>query len=117
MALPDTPLELPQVHRHHRVDRACAAMAALAMGAAVALWTVELTTRPVLGSGLTLMVSLTGALLTVAWLIVSLERRIILHLQRIEGARYRDGYAAGYVDAINRSREARHERPSLRPVQ
>lgn len=116
MALPDTPIELPQVRRRHRRDRIYAALAAVTIGAAAALWAVELTTRSVPYSGLALMASMIAVLLTVAWLIASLERRMVLHLHRIEGARYRDGYASGYLDAANRFRDHRHERPSLRPV-
>lgn len=116
MALPDTPIELPQVRRRNRRDRTCAVLAAVTMGAAVALWSMELTARAVPASGLALMVSLTAALLTVAWLISAMERRLVGHLHRIEGTRYRDGYAAGYLDAAQRFREGHYERPSLRPV-
>jgi hypothetical protein len=58
-----------------------------------------------------------SAFLAVAWLITATERRLVQHLRRIEGTRYRDGYAAGYLDAAARARaHPPYDRPSLRPV-
>jgi hypothetical protein len=116
MALPD-PQHAPRDRRRDRRDRALVVLAASAMGAAGALWIVELSTgEPVLVPGSTEKLLLVASLLTVAWLITSLERRLVQHLRRIEGARYRDGYAAGYLDAAVQSQKEQYGRPSLRPV-
>jgi hypothetical protein len=94
-------------------------LATTALSASLALWTVELSSgTPLLAPGFTTVTWMAGMLLTVAWLVTSQERRLARRLQGIEGARYRDGYAAGYLDAVNQRQTAQYERerPSLRPV-
>jgi hypothetical protein len=115
MAVPDAATDARQ--RRFHPDHACAILAVPIAALAVALWVIELGNgQAPLAPGLTTGLVVTAALLVVGWLIMSLERRVVAHLERIEGSRYRDGYADGYIEATNRRNGNGYERPTLRPV-
>lgn len=117
MALPDPQFEAPRDRHRERRDRVLGVLAAGSMGATIALWVAEAGGgEPILVVGFTNKLLTAATLLTVAWLIVSMERRLSAHMRRIEATRFRDGYAAGYLDAAKRFRGGSDERPSLRPV-
>lgn len=116
MAPSDPPLEARRQQRWHR-ESALAILAAATGGAAVTLQVVGLATdRRLLESGLAATLWVLAMLLTVGWLVTSLERRLVRHLDRIEGSSYREGYAAGYVDAAQARKNPPYERTQLRPV-
>jgi heme A synthase len=117
MALPDPQFEAPRDRRRERRDRVLGVLAAGGMGAAIALWVAEAGGgEPILVAGFTSKLLVAAALLVAAWLILSVERRLGEQLRGIEASRFRDGYAAGYLDAATRFRGGNDERPSLRPV-
>jgi hypothetical protein len=117
MALPDPQIDAARHRRRERRHRVLGVLAAIAMSAAVTLSIVEAATGElVVAPGFTNKAFTAAGLFVLAWLIVSLEGRLVRHLENIEGARYRDGYAAGYLDAASRFRGGHYERPSLRPV-
>lgn len=121
MVLPDPPPSASS--RQRRVGRPdhVLAILAIAMGnAVVTLQVAEIATgRALLPSGFLSMLLVATGFLGMAWLVVAAERRLVLQLRRIEGTRYRDGYAAGYLDGAAAARarlQGSYERPSLRPV-
>jgi hypothetical protein len=117
MAVQDPLIEARHLRRCH-LDFALAIGASAALGAAVTLQVAALVTgRSLVDAGLTSMLWVLATLVTMAWLVTSSERRLARHLYRIEGSRYRDGYAAGYLDAAARVKNKQHyDRPQLRPV-
>ncbi|MFS8496824.1 MAG: hypothetical protein FWJ70_00975 [Micromonosporaceae bacterium] len=117
MALPDPPYDAKRVRQRHH-DHLLAVSAPAVLGAAVTLQVVGLTTgNQVIEAGLASILWVAAILLTMAWFGTSMVRRLERHLCRIEGAQYRDGYAAGYLEATTRAKSNQHhERPNLRPV-
>jgi hypothetical protein len=118
MAIPeDVEVTGSQARTSRPRDQVLAILSAAALAAALAFWAVEAS----VGHDDTLVPGLSGklwwcaAISILAWMISGAERRLAEHLSRIEGARYRDGYAAGYVDAASR-RGTGHDRQGLRPV-
>jgi hypothetical protein len=117
MAVPDAVNDAARDQRRIPPDRLCAFLAAPAAAAAVALWTVDLLSeRAPLVTGVAIGLWVVAAVLVVAWLVTAQQRRILTHLKCIEGSRYRDGYADGFIDAVNQRQPRYHDRPSLRPV-
>lgn len=97
-------------------DQIFAVLSAATVAAATAFWLVEASAgEDALVPGLSGKLWWCAAILVLAWMISRVERRVLEHLKRIEGERYRDGYAAGYVDAASR-RGTNHDRRGLRPV-
>lgn len=122
MTLPDPPYDAQRVRQRHQ-DHVLAVTAPAVLGAAVTLQVVGLTTgNEVIEAGLASILWVAAILLTMAWFGTSMVRRLERHLCRIEGAQYRDGYAAGYLEAATRAKsnqqqqQHHHERPNLRPV-
>lgn len=117
MTLPeDVEVSGPQPQARTNRSQILAVLSAAAIAAAVAFWVVEASLGyDTLVPGLSGKLWWCAAISLLAWMISSAERRVLEHLNRLEGARYRDGYAAGYVDAASR-RGTNHERPGLRPV-
>lgn len=98
-------------------DRLLAVLAVAAVAASITFWVVEASLgHDAVVRGLSDRLWWCAAILVVTWLVRSAERRLLEHFCRIEGAQYRDGYAAGYVDAASR-RDGNHGRPVLRPVE
>jgi ABC-type transport system involved in cytochrome bd biosynthesis fused ATPase/permease subunit len=117
MALPDAATYVRRSRRRVHPDHVFAMLAAPVAAVATALWVVELATGPASPvPGVTIVLWVTAAVLVVAWLVTSLERRLTTRLERIEGSIYRDGYADGFLDAANRRNDSHYERPTLRPV-
>jgi hypothetical protein len=118
MALPDPQkIKAAPSRRRERSWRALCILAPVTVGAAVMLGIVELAAgEPLVAQGPTSAAIVVAGFLVLAWLVMSVERRLLQHLESIQGAQYRDGYAAGYVDAAARYRGGPMERPSLRPV-
>lgn len=115
MALADPPFDA-QHARRRRPDHILAVLAPAFLGAAITLQVVEAVTgQLVLDGELVLVLWTVAVLVAVAWLTVSMEHRLTGHLRKIEGDRYRDGYAAGYLDGAVRAND-RQERSHLRPI-
>jgi hypothetical protein len=117
MALQDRPIDTRHLRLRH-LDFMLAVAAAATLGAAVTLQVVALVSdRSLMDAGVTGMLWVLAMLFTVAWLVVSFERRLVRDLHHIENSRYRDGYADGYLDAIEQAKNShRYDRPQLRPV-
>lgn len=97
-------------------DQIFAVVSAAVIAAATAFWVVEANAgEEALMPGLSGKLWWCAAISTLAWMISRVERRVLERLNRIEGERYRDGYAAGYVDAASR-RGTSPDRRGLRPV-
>lgn len=118
MAVPDAATDAQQHRRRVHPDHVCAVLATPVAAVATFLWVVELVNgQPVLVAGVTSGLWVATLVLIGAWLATSLERRLVVRLERIEGSRYRDGYADGFLDAVNhRGNGNQYERPTLRPV-
>jgi hypothetical protein len=117
MAVPDAVSDAARGRRRVHPDRLCALLAAPFAAVAVALWTVDIVYgQAPLIPGVTAGLWVVAAVLVVAWLVTAQQSRIVAHLERIEGSRYRDGYADGFIDAANQRQPRYQDRPSLRPV-
>jgi hypothetical protein len=117
MTVPDAASDDRASRRRIHPDHLCAVLATPVAAVAVALWVVDIANgQPTLVPGVTIALWVAAAVLVLAWLVTSFERRLSVRINRIEDARYRAGYADGYIDATNRRDDGGYERPTLRPV-
>lgn len=117
MTVPDAARDDRASRRRVLPDHLCAVLATPVATVAVVLWLVDATNgQATLVQGVTIALWVVAAVLVVARLVTSFERRLNVRLDRLEDARYRAGYADGYIDAANRRNGGGYERPTLRPV-
>ncbi len=117
MTVPDAASDGRANRRRVHPDHLCAFLATPVVAVAVALWVADIANgQTTLVPGVTIALWVVAAVLVVAWLVTSFERRLHVRLDRLEDARYRAGYADGYIDATNRRNDGEFERPTLRPV-
>jgi hypothetical protein len=115
MALPDPQVNDVRERRGERWHRLLGVLTTGLMGGALTLWILEQGTVNVLVQGLADRLFMVAALLVVTWMILWAHLRQVRQLRQLEGNRYRDGYAAGYLDAITRPGDEPGDR-RLRPV-
>jgi hypothetical protein len=117
MAHPDPQDDNVRDRRGERWHRLLGIATVGVMGGAVTMWIQELGTgQASLVQSLSDRAFMTSALLVVVWVILWAYLRLSSHLRQLGADRYRDGYAAGYVDAAVKAREDPQDRPSLHPV-
>jgi hypothetical protein len=118
MTVPDAASDGRASRRRVHPDHLCAVMATPVAAVAAVLWVADIVNgHAMLAPGVTLALWVVAAVLVVGWLVTSFERRLNVRLDRLEDAKYRAGYADGYIDATNRRNGDGYERPTPCPVQ